>query len=32
MAKRLAELITTSVAPAVRCMNESLPGWSRSKP
>src|SRR5262245_29755746 len=32
MAQRLADEITTSVAPEARWKNESLPGWSRSKP
>ena len=31
-AQRLPELISTSVAPAIRWLCESLPGWSRSKP
>ena len=30
--QRLAEDTSTSDAPAARCMKESLPGWSTSKP
>src|SRR5262249_50392056 len=32
IAHRLADEMITSVAPAARWKNESLPGWSRSKP